>query len=361
MPAHPADQDRAPGSALVADDMMTTLLRRWLALSELDRRAFLALARELNHSADLIETSTLDLSDRFRNLADIARGQMARVEDIIVLAQSIDLDGEALPMDAAMRMVDDLLLKIIDRILSVSKQAMRMVYALDDVMRDVSAAEQSATRIDAINTRIRDLALNAAIEASRSGADGFDVIAHEMRDLSRQTEETSRLVRARIHSVANGVRNGHKVLQQIATLDMSEHIMAKERLDALVRGMIGQNRAFNDALQATAGSSGEMSATISKMITGMQFQDRAKQQFDQVIAALGVLGEANVELQQVTLAACPGMVALGEIDPRWLNRLLEKQTLGEVRQRVLARLLAEGELTDAEIVDVATGGDMELF
>ena len=350
------------------------LIGRWVDTAELERRAFNALIRELTVSSELVETSTLDLSERFQVLANIAQAQMGRVDRIIAVAKSIEVNGEAVSLDAAMRSVEDVLRKVIETILSVSKHAMRMVYALDDVAQDVVAAEQCVAQIDALNSKTRYLALNAAIEANRSEAAGsggaFRVIAHEMKDLSLATEKMSKEVRDRISSVTRGVRNGHKVLQEIATLDMSEHILAKERLDALIAGIIGQNRSFTAVLAEAADSSAEMANTVGQLITGMQFQDRAKQHVAQVIAVLEVLGEAIGSAQQATWAAFPGQFQAGAVDQDWLDRILDKQTLGAVKQRILARLLGapdasapdSGGDADQQLRDNATcSGDIELF
>jgi methyl-accepting chemotaxis protein len=356
---------QGPPRPMTPDASTMDLIRKWLELSELERRAFGALARELNASSDLVETSTLDLSARFQALAEIAQAQSGRVDRIIEVAASVTVAGEAVPVAAAMSAVENVLLKVIDTILSVSKHAMRMVYALDDVARDVAGAEQCAVQIETINRQTRYLALNAAIEASRSGAAGaaFRVIALEMKDLSQATERTSSLVRDRIAAVSRGVRNGHVVLEGIATLDMSEHILAKERIDSLIAGVLAQSKAFGTVLAETAASSAAMAATVSQLITGMQFQDRTKQHIAQVVDALRMLEEGTVAAQQATCAAFPGMFAPGSIDEAQLARIIENQTLGAMKQRVLTRLLTgdTAEQENAPASPAAGAGDVELF
>jgi methyl-accepting chemotaxis protein len=245
---------------------------------------------------------------------------------------------------------------------------MRMVYALDEITRDVDAAEQCASQIEAINSQTRYLALNAAIEANRSGGAGtaFGVIAHEMKTLSLSTAETSAQVRQRISAVATGVRAGHAVLKEIATLDMSEHIMAKQRLDALIAGVIGQNQSFNLILGDAASASKDISGTIGQLIMGIQFQDRNKQHTAHVVGALEVLGEATEGLQEATSAAYPGSFQLGAVDEAWLARLVANNTLESVKQRLLTRLV-NGDALDGGAQDVSEAepdvaeDDIELF
>ena len=355
---------------MLRDNPALDLIKRWLDLSELERRTFAALTRELSLSSELVENSTLDLSERFQTLAVLAQAQMGRVETVISIANTIEVAGETERVDAAMRSVEGILRKIIETILSVSKHAMRMVYALDDVKRDVDAAELCVAEIEKINDQTRYLALNAAIEAARSGQAGaaFQVIAGEVKELSRATELISQQVRTRISSVMQGVHNGHSVLREIATLDMSEHIMAKDRLDALIAALIAQNQAFGNILGTTAESSAEMSETIAQLITGMQFQDRTKQHLAQVIDGLNVLSDAGLSMQKAAWAQFPDAFQEGAVDQDLLDRLMDRQVLGTVKKRLLARLLAQDdEQSDASVDATLAGendslaGDIELF
>lgn len=360
-----------PGSAPTAAATAIDVIRRWLELSELERRAFGALARELTASSDLVESSTADLSERFQTLALIAQAQTGRVTRIIEVSETITVAGEAVPIGAAMQSVEAVLLKVIDTILSVSKHAMRMVYALNDVAKDVQGAEDCASQIEKINSQTNYLALNAAIEASRPVASGaaFGVIAHEMKALSLATAVTARQVRERMSAVASGVRSGQRVLQEIATLDMSEHIVAKDQIDSLITGVIAQNQTFNAVLAEAADSSADMMGTISKLISGMQFQDRTKQHIGHVVDTLGVLADGTTAAQQATLAAFPGVFAAGAIDESQIARIIENQTLGAVKQRLLTRLLSGGAPQDDEPMHAAAAdgqgsfeaGEVELF
>lgn len=355
----------AMASAAPADAAAFGLIQRWLELSELERRAFIALSQELTVSSDLVERSTTGLSERFQALAAIAQGQLGRMDAVISLASSINIDGESVAFDAALNSVQGTLMRAIETILFVSKHAMRMVYSLEDVARDVRAMEQCTAEIETINQQARYLALNATIEASRSGAAGaaFGVIAREMKELSKATDQTAGKVRERIDAAGRGVRQGLDVLREIATLDLSENILAKERIDALIAGIIAQHDTFGAVLGDAARSSAELSSTIGGMIGGMQFQDRTKQHIAQVIDTLHVLEEETVSIQRATEAAFPKRFQIGTIDTETLARIVEKQTLGGMKERILTRLLTGGgQEADAPPPDAEdSGGNIELF
>lgn len=361
--------DPRPDPLPQRSEAVEALLGRWLELSELERRAFVAMARELTATSSVIENSALDLSQRFQILADTARAQMARVEAVTTTARSIEVGGQEVQLSEATQFIEQALVKVIDTVLTVSKNAMRMVYSLDDVSVEVQGAGKCVTELQAINRQTRFLALNAAIEASRAGKNGaaFEVIAREIRALSNETEKTVGSVSSRIASISESVHRSHAVLQAIATADMNEHIMAKERLDALLTGIMAQNTNFNSILAETADASAALAATIAPLVMGLQFQDRTAQHLAHVIEALGTLGEAGDILRQDTHGTVPGSFAEGEIDRALLDRLVDKQTLGAVRKRFLAQLVTDTTSDETAVTppgvsdNAADGGDIDLF
>ena len=192
----------------------------------------------------------------------------------------------------------------------------------------------------------------------------FGVIAHEMKELSQATGLTAVRVRGQVDAVSQGVRRGHVVLQEIATLDLTDSIMAKERIDKLIAAIIAQHGAFNTLLGDAAESSGKLTSTIGELVTGMQFQDRTKQHIAQVIDTLGALEQTAAAQQEASCAAYPTLVVPTQMDGGLLARILERQTLGGMKARVLERLLAradDGPAAAGAAEEEDTGGDIELF
>ena len=336
------------------------LLGRWLELGEIDRRAFVAMAEELTTSAGLIEQSTIDISARFRDLATMAEAQTDRVQRVAGLAKSIEVEGQELPLVEATGLVGAALVQGIETLAKVAEQASVMARALDEVTAEVEGAEQCVARIDAINKQARFVALNAAIEAQRAeGAGGtFKVIAKELKDLSLETDSTSRLVRQRIGAVGRGVRGAHAELQGIAGADRSIQARTRGRLEAVLAGMVAQNGALSAVLSEALEASGQMAGTVRQLITGAQFQDRTTQHLSHVRDALEALGEATEALQRDTRAAEPSLAGKTGVDAALLERMLARQSLSSVRQRFLTRLLDDRAVKDEHD---GAAGDVELF
>mgnify|MGYP001805953944 CR=1 FL=1 len=380
--AHPAASaaDDAPATPAVADHLSPLrdaheILGAWIGFAHAQRHTIVALKCELERTSDLVEHSTLELSSRFRELALSALDQARHVEDIVAMANSVPIDGERIPIDHVVRTMQDMLSEMINNIVQLSMKAMNMVYLLDDVQKDVVDLEKSIADIDAINRQTNFLALNATIEASRAGEAGktFAVVANEVRALSRTTHELAERMRSKVMAVVKGVRDGHDILRTIADSDMSPQMLAKERVDKTMDSLVEQTAHFQHVLEQTAAASGLMSENIGRMVTGMQFQDLAKQRLENVGDSLLIISAGLEDLQQQTQSTIPETTEF-PIPSEWLDRLLDRFTLSEMRQRFVRRLLLEGTALDAngsldwqsEIPEPAygshdDGGDIELF
>jgi methyl-accepting chemotaxis protein len=352
-PAHaavPESGDAAPHDGT----RVGLLLQKWLDLSELERRAFGVISSELAGTSTLIETSTSSIAAGFTQLATLAEAQRNDIATVIEAARSVKLGEESFTLEQITGFVRRTLDDVVVAILTLSKHAMAMVYALDDVIAGVQKSESAVARIEAITKQTRYLALNALIEATRAGehGKGFAVVAGEVRGLSQDTDSIARTIRREIGEVAAGIRHSHSLLKDIATLDMTSHFEAQERLTGIMGALTNQNADFAASLQANADRSRQLTGLVGGLVTDLQFQDRAAQCFVQITHALAAMSESLHELQQDTDAT--GLVDEAQLDQATLDRILSRQNLAEVRSR-FAQL---GGGPEAALSD---GGSIELF
>lgn len=345
------------------------LLSTWLGFADVQRRTLDIVQGELTRTSEHVETSTLDLSERFRELAQKALEQSERVAQIVAMAGSVDVDGERVPLDTLVVGMQDIITDMVTNIVTLSRHAMSMVYLLDDVQKDVAELEKSIGDIDGINRQTNFLALNATIEASRAGEAGrtFAVVAQEVRHLSRSTGELAERMRNKVTAVVKGVRNGHDILRQIANTDMSPQMLAKERVDKTMDSLVAQTTHFQAVLETAASVSSDMSSTIAHVITGMQFQDLTKQRIEAINDSLAIMSAGLGELETKIRSQVPP--GIGAREPQeWLNQLMGRFTLSEMRERFVRRLLLEGTALDENgVLDIdaaggnSAGGNIELF
>ncbi len=161
-PDIPAEaEDPAPAGA---HEDMVELLSRWLRLSETQRHALNALGPEIDVVSALVEQSAGDISNKFQSLAENARIQTERVQDLAETASSVEFEGQMITLSEIIAMIDEHLTSVIGKIVDTSKHGVSMAYALDDVIRDIGGVEQLIGEIEAINKQTNLLALNAMIE-----------------------------------------------------------------------------------------------------------------------------------------------------------------------------------------------------
>ena len=316
-------------------------LVRWDSFAESQKRMNEVIQEEIHHVSEDVEKNILNLNDQFKNLASAVNEQTSQLTNIIALVKDVKVDGEDISLENVAEFLEETLKKIINEIIFFSKQAMKMIYSLDDVLKNVEAIEKCIGDIESINSTTNFVALNARIEAIRAGEAGstFVVVANEIRDLSTATNELAEKMRNQIDVIVSGMKGSHTILQELATVDMSTHILSKDRLDSLMEGIVNRNQELSGYLSSAAETSESVSASISRVVMDMQFQDRAKQKMDHIIESMDVMMEAIKEIKADVRAENPGIEFTEQLDEEWVHELLNKFTLAEVQKRFIERLL----------------------
>lgn len=343
------------------------LLQRWMSLAGMQQRVIEALVSEIVGTSAFVETEAEALSGRFQRLAYSAEQQTARVQSMSNLAKGIEVDGEQVPIETIASLLEGTLSDVVTKILMLSKDSMAMVYALDGLSANVVQVDKCMVQLNRINKTTNMLALNARIEAERAGSAGmaFRVVAGEVQELSKATENLSREMQAEIKTVTTGIKDGQQTLQRVATIDMSENIMAKDRLEVLLSALINRSDNLSSIVAEAAGEAAQISSDVDGMVTGIQFQDRTRQRLEHVVDTLHVIGQAVEDIKDRTRAVVPELSSDPGADVEWVKGLLDKFTMSELRARFVAQLLdgkQPGEIQDVPAADVpSVSGSIELF
>jgi len=344
------------------------LLQRWMALADMQQRVISTLMSEITHTSAFIETEADALSSRFQRLALSAEQQTDRVQSLTKLAVGIEVDGETVPIDRIAGLLEGTLSDVVQKILLLSKDSMSMVYALNELNVNVGRVDQCMAQLNSINKTTNMLALNARIEAERAGAAGaaFRVVAQEVRELSKATASLSGSMQSELDSVADGIASGHATLQRVATIDMSENILAKDRLEVLLAALVRRSESLNETVSDAVREAGSISTDVESMVTGIQFQDRTKQRLEHVVDTLKVIDQALEETKASTAADVPELAGDIKPDTEWVKRLLDRFTLSDMRARFVAQLL-DGQPSDVvpyeqtNSIVPSSSGSAELF
>jgi methyl-accepting chemotaxis protein len=344
------------------------LLQRWMSLADMQQRVIQALVAEISSTSGFVETEAEALSGGFQRLVLSADQQTSRVESLTNLAIGIEVDGEIIPIDKIAALLENTLSDVVEKILLLSKDSMSMVYALDELNANVGRVDKCMQQLSGITRTTNMLALNARIEAERAGTAGaaFRVVAQEVRELSRVTQELAVSMQAELATVTAGIANGHATLRRVATIDMSDNILAKDKLEVLLSALIRRSETLTSIVSSAVREAESISADVGGMVTGLQFQDRTRQRLEHVVDTLQVIDQALEELKHSSVETVPGLTADLSPDVEWVKKLLARFTMSEMRSRFVAQLI-EGKQPE-EPHDAASdnsgpssSGSVELF
>jgi hypothetical protein len=265
---------------------------------------------ELAHSkmrevAKIIEENISNLNSQFLMLAQNSLEQSKIVEKVIKSSESLKVDGEEIKMSEFYDLFNKAFSSSIEKIIYISQQSMGMIYSLDDAIAAIRDIETFNEKIQVINKQTNLLSLNATIESARAGeaGKGFAVVADEVRQVSKQINNLSEEMRDKIAKVSDSVNNGHVILKEVATSDMTENISVKKTLEALMNSLLSQTIEFNNILTGTAQNSKTMSETISKMVEKVQFQDKTTQFLENISSVLSSTNSMLKEFNDLVVNA----------------------------------------------------------
>lgn len=186
------------------------------------------------------------------------------------------------------------------------------------------------------------------------------MIANELKDLSLQTDDMSRQVRARVAGIAAALGAAHQRLRDVAAARVSgDGREMRGRLDAVLNGLLAQNQAMTAVLDQTAAAADEIATTVAHLVTGAQFQDRASQHLGHVSDALATMRNIAGGLRDDTNAMVPALRAHDGLDQALIERLVRQQRLSAMRHRFLDNLV--GTEAAAGVASHYAAGDVELF
>lgn len=300
--------------------------RVWEAFAQTHQESTALLARQVERVSEDIETSINDLIGEFMN---ISQTTSAQGEDLLSATSSVNtvrVDGNELQTEELLSKVRTLLNDIIEQLVWISENMMRVTYEIEDLQDSAKNIGSLMVQVDAIADKTNLLALNASIEAARAGdhGKGFMVVADEVRKLAQQSSQFSESIQRDMTAVRKGLDSSFQSISDVVTKDMTPLLTHKATIEQLVSRLLEQKNQVVEQLGRAGNHSKEISGNIFSIVQKLQFQDRTKQRLEHVSAPLSEIS-----------AVLDGFVVKGRRnlrDEAFLERLETSYTMAQERE-----------------------------
>ncbi|MCZ4292993.1 methyl-accepting chemotaxis protein [Vibrio sinaloensis] len=258
------------------------------------------LREPLDHQRSVVDESVETLNESYFELQKLAEGQnqiTAELVDNLLGSRDSDSDiSQVLPKTEA------IIRQFVDTLVDVSEKSISAVHSIHDMSDKLDAVFRLLEQVRGLSEQTNLLALNAAIEAARAGdaGRGFAVVAQEVRNLSVKAEELNTQIEAEISVAQQTVKEANKTVGEMASIDMTEAIESKEKVDDMLRGVQQVNISVEQEVQKIRSSGELLHAQVDNGIRALQFADIIVQQGDYAKQTVGYLQQFAELCQQWT-------------------------------------------------------------
>ena len=253
-----------------------------------------AASSQMNHGMQQVGSAVQDQRERLDSLATAMEEMSATIRDVALNAQRSANDNNA--ADQMVRRGVEQLAHCIGLIRKLFTTLNTSAESVGQVEHEVSAIGSVVSTISGISEQTNLLALNAAIEAARAGEHGrgFAVVADEVRQLARRTQQATHEIDEMISSLQQGTQQAVQQMQ-LSVKDAQSAVQDAESANqefVAISAQIGQQAQLSDMIAAAA----EQQSTVASQVTDSLVVIRdAVEETEQVVRELG---QASDSLQQ---------------------------------------------------------------
>lgn len=228
----------------------------------------------------IVSESVETLNASFFELQNLAENQNNIAESLVL--KTLANKNDAYDITQVLPKTEAIIRQFVDTLITVSEKSISAVHSIHDMSDKLNTVFKLLAQVRGLSEQTNLLALNAAIEAARAGdaGRGFAVVAQEVRNLSVKAEELNSQIEKEINVAQNTVREANKTVGEMASIDMTEAIESKDKVDEMLHGVQKTNAMVEQEVQKIKSIGDTLHSKVGDGIRALQFTDIIVQQGD---------------------------------------------------------------------------------
>lgn len=325
------------------------VLHEWSKFSHLQLGLFDAVNNELSSASKFFEEGVQEINSKFSVLSENIRQQSEQAYRVADMFEAMKINGEVFSLQDALDLIDKAIVDATNKILFISKKAMMMVYGMEGTQRNLVDTENFIKKIQKITSQTNLLALNATIEASRAGeaGKGFEVVAEEVRELSREIATLSADMNEKIGEVVSSVKESFAILNDVATVDMSDNVVIKERIDSVMQAMITQHNEVSKIIGENAENAQNIVDSVANLSLDTNIAKLASQHISSIVNVIEILKEQTDKHKKNAVVSLGIKFENSDVDLALINKILSQITISSVKLEFVDYLVQSGYLKNS--------------
>ncbi len=292
----------------------------------------------LSSQRSVVDESAETLNGSFFELQKLAEEQNHITTELV--DKLLGNRGTDTDMSHVLPKTEAIIRHFVDTLVVVSEKSISAVHSIHDMSDKLDAVFRLLEQVRGLSEQTNLLALNAAIEAARAGdaGRGFAVVAQEVRDLSVKARELNNKIEQEINVAQQTVVQANTTVGEMASIDMTEAIESKDKVDEMLRGVQKINESVEREVQKIRESGEVLQLQVANGIRALQFAD--------IIVQQGEYAQLTVDHIQEFSALCQRWSA-GDIDNQDMSdNLMTLKRKVEGREEIAAsqQSIEEGEV-----------------
>jgi hypothetical protein len=280
---------------------LDTMLDRWDAASQANRRKLEAVGESVEEVIRLTEDAVAEISRNFRIVVAKAHEQ---TEAATALLTGNGKGTGVLSLPDFIKAYDAQLLNVTSHMTSFSQAADDMANHQKRVTEHAKVMEETIDGLRNMASQISRIALDGSVAMTSQTLNPRDFVemTDRIRGISAEAHELTRKTRQGLDGIGEEVRQGNKRTTQVAEAARRAVETARSEITTLNAATIEQTRQIEHTLKRINDLSVEIQTDINHIIVAMQFQDITRQKLERHKPTLGAAAESLSLLSHETQA-----------------------------------------------------------